>query len=45
MSDLQNIFPALESLINLEKPHYIVPEIEAINTDLLAKIEKKNNIV
>jgi phosphoribosylglycinamide formyltransferase 2 len=35
---------ALESLINLEKPHYIVPEIEAINTDLLAKIEKKSNL-
>ena len=35
---------ALESLINLEKPHYIVPEIEAINTDLLAKIEKKNDL-
>ncbi len=35
---------ALESLINLEKPHYIVPEIEAINTDLLAKIEKKSNV-
>jgi len=35
---------ALESLINLEKPHYIVPEIEAINTDLLAKIEKKNGL-
>ena len=36
---------ALESLINLEKPHYIVPEIEAINTDILAKIEKKNNLI
>ena len=36
---------ALESLISLEKPHYIVPEIEAINTDILAKIEKKNNII
>ena len=35
---------ALESLIYLEKPHYIVPEIEAINTDLLAKIEKKSNV-
>ena len=35
---------ALESLIDLEKPHYIVPEIEAINTDLLAKIEKKSNV-
>jgi phosphoribosylglycinamide formyltransferase 2 len=35
---------ALESLINLEKPHYIIPEIEAINTDLLAKIEKKSNV-
>ena len=36
---------ALESLISLEKPHYIVPEIEAINTDILAKIEKKNNLI
>ena len=36
---------ALESIIELEKPHYIVPEIEAINTDLLAKIEKKKNLV
>ena len=36
---------ALESIIDLEKPHYIVPEIEAINTDLLAKIEKKKNLV
>ena len=36
---------ALESIIDLEKPHYIVPEIEAINTDFLAKIEKKKNLV
>jgi phosphoribosylglycinamide formyltransferase 2 len=36
---------ALESLIELEKPHYIVPEIEAINTELLARIQKKNNLV
>tara|TARA_B100000795_G_scaffold194148_1_gene148403 strand:- start:56 stop:1078 length:1023 start_codon:yes stop_codon:yes gene_type:complete len=35
---------ALESLIELEKPHYIVPEIEAINTELLAKIQKKNDL-
>ena len=35
---------ALESLIELEKPHYIVPEIEAINTELLAKIQEKNNL-
>ena len=35
---------ALESLIVLEKPHYIVPEIEAINTNLLAKIEKNYNL-
>ena len=32
---------ALESLIELEKPHYIVPEIEAINTELLARIQKR----
>ena len=36
---------ALEALIKKEKPHYIVPEIEAINTELLAKIETKNNII
>ena len=36
---------ALESLIELEKPHYIVPEIEAINTEFLARIQKKNNLV
>ena len=36
---------ALESLIDLEKPHYIVPEIEAINTEFLARIQKKNNLV
>jgi len=36
---------ALESLIDLEKPHYIVPEIEAINTEFLARIQKKNNLI
>jgi phosphoribosylglycinamide formyltransferase 2 len=36
---------ALESLINLEKPHYIVPEIEAINTSLLAKLEKSHKLI
>ena len=36
---------ALEALIKKEKPHYIVPEIEAINTELLAKIETKNNLI
>jgi len=36
---------ALESLIELEKPHYIIPEIEAINTELLAKIQKKHNLI
>ena len=35
---------ALESLIELEKPHYIVPEIEAINTEILARIQEKNNL-
>ncbi len=33
---------ALVNLVKSEKPHYIVPEIEAINTDVLAKIE--NNL-
>ena len=36
---------ALETLINQEKPHFIVPEIEAINTELLAKIKNNNNII
>ena len=36
---------ALESLIALEKPHYIVPEIEAINTEILTKIQKNNNLI
>ena len=35
---------ALESLIELEKPHYIVPEIEAINTELLARIQEENDL-
>ena len=30
---------ALKALIHLEKPHLIVPEIEALNTDALAEIE------
>jgi phosphoribosylglycinamide formyltransferase 2 len=31
---------ALRALVELEKPHLIVPEIEAIATDELARIEK-----
>lgn len=31
---------ALKSLVEKEKPHLIVPEIEALNTDALAEIEK-----
>ena len=30
---------ALKALIHQEKPHLIVPEIEALNTDALAEIE------
>jgi len=30
---------ALRALVEREKPHYIVPEIEAIATDMLAEIE------
>jgi len=30
---------ALRALVELEKPHFIVPEIEAIATDMLAEIE------
>jgi len=37
---------ALKSIIDLENPHYIVPEIEAINTSLLAEVEiKKQSII
>lgn len=32
---------ALRGIIELEKPHYIVPEIEAIATDTLAKLEEE----
>ena len=31
---------ALRALVEKEKPHYIVPEIEAIATDMLAEIER-----
>ncbi|MDO8961383.1 MAG: formate-dependent phosphoribosylglycinamide formyltransferase [Methylophilus sp.] len=36
MTDAQ----ALKALVNQEKPHLIVPEIEALNTDALADIER-----
>ena len=36
---------ALLNLVKLEKPHYIVPEIEAINTDVLAQIEKNGDAI
>jgi len=37
---------SLKSIIDLENPHYIVPEIEAINTSLLAEVEiKKQSII
>jgi len=36
---------ALLKLVKLEKPHYIVPEIEAINTDVLAQIEKSGDAI
>jgi len=32
---------ALRGIIELEKPHYIVPEIEAIATDTLAELEEE----
>ncbi|MBN2729146.1 MAG: formate-dependent phosphoribosylglycinamide formyltransferase [Bacteroidales bacterium] len=32
---------ALEAIIELEKPQYIVPEIEAIATDMLIELEQK----
>ena len=36
---------ALLNLVKSEKPHYIVPEIEAINTDMLAQIEKSGDAI
>lgn len=33
--------PALEALVRQEQPHYIVPEIEAIATDVLVKLEEE----
>ena len=35
---------ALLSLVDQEKPHYIVPEIEALNINALSKIESNKNI-
>ena len=36
---------ALLNLVKSEKPHFIVPEIEAINTDVLAEIEKSGDAI
>ena len=36
---------ALLNLVKSENPHYIVPEIEAINTDVLAQIEKSGDAI
>jgi len=36
---------ALLNLVKSEKPHFIVPEIEAINTDVLAQIEKNGDAI
>lgn len=41
MTDAQ----ALKALVNQEKPHLIVPEIEALNTDALADIEREGTTV
>jgi phosphoribosylglycinamide formyltransferase 2 len=35
---------ALYSIVEQEKPHFIVPEIEALNIDTLSKIELNENI-
>jgi phosphoribosylglycinamide formyltransferase 2 len=35
---------ALRALVEQEKPHYIVPEIEAIATDMLVEIEKEGMV-
>lgn len=36
---------ALLKLVKSEKPHYIIPEIEAINTEVLAEIEKSGDAI
>ena len=36
---------ALRQLVECEKPHYIVPEIEAIATDMLVKLEQEGQHV
>jgi phosphoribosylglycinamide formyltransferase 2 len=36
---------ALLNLVKSEKPHFIIPEIEAINTDVLAQIEKNGDAI
>ncbi|HFQ8928885.1 TPA: formate-dependent phosphoribosylglycinamide formyltransferase [Citrobacter freundii] len=36
---------ALRQLVEREKPHYIVPEIEAIATDMLVKLEQEGQSV
>ena len=36
---------ALKNIIDLENPHYIVPEIEAIDTALLAEVESKQRSI
>jgi len=36
---------ALLNLVKSEKPHYIVPEIEAINTDVLVHIENNGDAI
>ena len=36
---------ALKNIIDLENPHYIVPEIEAIDTALLAEVEAKQQSI
>lgn len=41
MTDAQ----ALKTLVNQEKPHLIVPEIEALNTEALADIERQGTTV
>ncbi|MBP9222590.1 MAG: formate-dependent phosphoribosylglycinamide formyltransferase [Verrucomicrobiales bacterium] len=35
---------ALRRVIELEKPHFVVPEVEAIATDALAKLEAEGNV-
>jgi phosphoribosylglycinamide formyltransferase 2 len=50
VADRSHVFSMLDGselrrIIELEKPHYIVPEIEAIATDVLVELENEGHVV